>query len=150
MASEVLDYLEPEGALKAHLPSIVPAEYRVLTAADLAGVQSLAQLAPAVFVVFVQETNVTPKGGGRASEITQLWSVVVNVRNVRQIDSGEGVRGDVGPVIASVIRGVSGWSPGEGWAAFQHVRAPYRMSYRDGVLQFPLAFTTTCQLRINP
>lgn len=146
MSDGLSDYLAPERAIVARLDARLPSGWRVLTAPDLTGVEERSQPMPAAQVIYAGDQSVESLGQGGLVHINQLWLVVLCVRNVSDIRSGEGVRSDVGVVIPVVYRALAGWRPAPHWGRMMAVTSPFRATYREGRAYFPIAFETKAQV----
>lgn len=109
---------------------------KVLTPADLAGVTTLAQHAPAVHVVYDGFSVREDKG---LVEITERWLTVVAVRNVKSARSGEDARQDAGPIMDALFFALLGWQPA-GVRPLEAVTPP-RPGFNAGFGYFPLAWS---------
>ena len=77
---------------------------------------------------------------GPRAQIAQRWeiTVVVSAPNDR---SGAKARLEAGPLIVSVIRALSGWSPAPGCSAMKLESGGWE-DYQEGTAQFGFALTT--------
>lgn len=130
-------FLALESALVTHIGSTlnVP-NLKVLTAADLAGVQESGQHVPAVHVVYggcgIKDSQ------GRV-EITENWLTVVAVRNVKTARSGEDARADAGPILDALFMALLGWQS-TGVKPLLPITPP-RPGFKAGFGYFPLAWS---------
>lgn len=114
-------------------------------ASDLASLTERAQPDRAAYVIYAGFTPGASNGPGVRS-VTQRWMVTVCVRNVRGIQSGEGVRNDAGPLIHQIVALLMGWRPSASYdfLALEPSPAPY---FGDGVGYFPIMFSTKTTIR---
>lgn len=145
----ISDYLATGAAIFAYLPDLLTGaglgHVRVLSDADVASVEESAAPAPSVHVVYLGESEINAAGAGRIESVTQLWGVVIVVPALRGSGGVEALTG-AGPILATVLRGLMGWSPGGGWSTLSHTKSPFRTTYRNGRLYYPLMMSTTAQI----
>ncbi|MDX1464122.1 MAG: hypothetical protein R3215_00285 [Halomonas sp.] len=145
------DYLVAEGLILARLETELAdlAGLKVLSTADLAGVDEGAQHTPALHVVYMGDA--VPGGEqvdqGNYHVLRQRWMVVAAVRNARQQRSGQATRAEAGPLLSRVIQALSGWRPGEGLGSLTRVSAPRPAFTPGGFGYFPLQFETVLMTR---
>ncbi len=139
----ITDYLAAEQLLIARLRSAVPGFHAVLGAADLDGVAEAGQTVPAAHVIYDGDAlpggDAARGGAGAAQMVAQRWMIVVAVRNVRQTLSGDGARGEAGPLISQTLAALSGWQPSPAFRPLRRVPGP-RPGYNAGFGYFPLLF----------
>ncbi len=120
---------------------------KVIVAADLAGVEERAQMAPALFVVFDNYNPAQEVNRGRVQQVEQHWVIFVVTRNARGQHSGQGVRDDARPLLDLVTRALCGWEPHPDFGAL-YMGADTGPIYSEaGFGYFPLRFTTRCVVR---
>ena len=137
------DYLTVESLIIARLQQRLGNGVRVLTAQDLAGVQELSQFHPAVHLLLTGDNPTEAVARGRNQKIEQQWTVIVVTKSVKEMKTGAGARSIAGPLIADVMRALSGWSPGERFIPLMRTRTPYRPQHSPGgFFYFPVAFAT--------
>lgn len=141
----IADYLAAEGAIIAHLGNTVPELLAVLGAAELSGIQEIAQKTPAAHIIY--DGDVLPGGSGSSANsssaqlVAQRWLVVVAVKNARGANTGAGARSDAGPLISKTIQALNGFQPTTSHRPMRRVQAP-RPGYNKGYAYFPLMFET--------
>lgn len=139
----ISDYLAAEPLLIARLRAAVAGFRAVLGAADLDGVAEGAQTVPAAHVIYDGDAlpggDASRGGAGAAQMVAQRWLVVVAVRNVRQAATGDGARGEAGPLISQTLAALSGWQPSPSFRPLRRVAGP-RPGYNAGFGYFPLLF----------
>lgn len=122
---------------------------RILSSADLAGLQESAQITPAIHVLYDGDELMAGEGAqaeqGAVQLIRQRWLVVVTVRNARAIQSGAGARSDAGPLITAALQAVSGWRAGEDYGPLERAVGAPAPLYTAGYAYFPLLFTTVIE-----
>ena len=137
------NYLKIEGLLKEKLRDCVSDAKAVYSVSDLAAIQEKAQVTPALHVLYSGDqlpgADGNQTGTGRGQMVFQRWMVVIAVRNVRDVQGGEGVRESAGALISSVIKAVQGWNPSCEFRNFKRVSAPTPV-FNAGFGYFPLAF----------
>ena len=81
----------------------------VLAAEDLQGVVEQQQFTPAVHVLY--RSYSVEQAQKDAAVIRQSWWLVAAARNVRNVQSGEGARKAVSPLVDGIFAAMTGWSP---------------------------------------
>jgi hypothetical protein len=118
------------------------------TVPGLAGVHSAVSLGvddvgykklPAAFVVSDGHKVLEVTSFGKAARIASRWLVVVAVRNVQQVVSGESARAEAADLVQACMQALMGWQPRAGVQTMQPVTPPAPV-YQDGLLLYPLAF----------
>jgi hypothetical protein len=142
------DYLAAEALIIARLGAAQDGEIdppaRALGAADLAGVEESAQVAPAYQVlyrgdVFAGEGD--SEGGTQV--VFQEWMTVIAVRNVRGGRTGAGARAEAGPLIARALRLLNGHQLSAGFSPLKRVLPGPAPAYSDaGFAYFPIVHRT--------
>lgn len=127
--------LEPDLVQRIETAVIVPG-LKVLTAAQLAGVQANAQPVPAVHVIYDGFATLRAENG--LAEIVERWLTVVAVRNVRSARSGADARADAGPILDGVFAALYGWQV-SGVKPLQPILPP-RPGFDAGFGYYPLAW----------
>jgi hypothetical protein len=139
----VTDYLFLEPVLVERIKANVQGLKAVLTASDLAAMEEQAQIAPAAHVIYLgDETGIGPGQQGTMGKtqiVTQLWAVVIAVYHADPADTSYGNRRLAGPLIASLLRGLSGWTPQDTVKALTRGQ-PVRTHYANGYGYYPFVF----------
>ena len=139
----VTDYLFMEPLLVERVKASVPGLKAVLTAPDMAAMAEQAQITPAAHVIYLGDeigTGIGDQGTlGKTQIVTQLWAVVLAVYYADPSDSGFGSRRLAGPLIADLLRGVSGWTP-EGNVKPLTRGQPAQARYANGYGYYPFVF----------
>ena len=96
---------------------------------------------PAIYVIYQGDLFGQSGGRGAVQRVDHMWGVVVVVRNVAN-RRGDQIRETAGPIMAKVIKALSGWTPSE--ESFRplerrQAKEPY---YSAVVGYFPLMFST--------
>ena len=120
----------------------------VLSSSDIAGVKEKEQITPAIHVLFGGHRPV--KSARKALDITyqQTWIVVVAVRNVSRINSGQKAREDAGPIMHDVLSALQGWRPSKSHQPLKPISS-IREGYSNGFLYYPCGFETELTLSIT-
>ncbi|MFZ2999829.1 MAG: hypothetical protein WA071_05850 [Undibacterium umbellatum] len=109
------DYLFIEQPLIARIKEKMPDLQGVFACANLVDLANQQQITPAVHVVYVGDqigTTSKDQGNfGKVQQVAQLWAVILAVYHADPNNTGEGARRMAGPMIASLLRAVSGWTP---------------------------------------
>ncbi len=136
-------HLEPTivERLRAKLPKAV----RVMSAADLAGMQQATQFAPAVHVIYQGYRVRSVKANGLVSLVEQTWITVIVTRNARDQKAGTAARIDAGPVSLDVYQALAGWLPDGACDVMTLAEAP-NAGFDAGLFYMPLAWRTMVQL----
>ena len=103
------DYLFIEPLLVERINAEVPGLKAVLTATEMAEILETRQITPAVHVVYLGDGK--PAGPAKATRVTQMWAAVVAVHHADPKGDGAGARRIAGPLIAKLLRALSGWVP---------------------------------------
>lgn len=135
------NHLALEALLIERIKSAVPEFRDVFGMADLAAMQESSQVTPAAHVIYQGDAipSSNSAGQGTAQVVLQTWLVVVAVRSARDTRGGAGSREEAGPLIAAVIKALSGWQPAPEFRPLGRVNAP-RPGFNAGFAYFPLAF----------
>lgn len=113
-----------------HIPAL-----KILSGADLAGIDERAQPVPAVHVIFGGHQE---RVQDHLVERVERWLTVVAVRNARSQVSGQDARADAGPILTDLHAALLGWQP-KGVKPVQPAAAP-RPGFSAGFGYFPLAW----------
>lgn len=111
----------------------------VLEAADLIGVAEATQFTPAVHVVYQDYSPPESRSDGLAARMEQTWLVVVAVRNMRDLRTGDAARADAGQIASRVLQALMGFKPEPASKPLRLVRGP-AAGFRAGFQYLPLAF----------
>lgn len=74
-------------------------------------------------------------------QVEQSWLIVVVVRNVSSI-SGEHARQDIDAIVEETLQSLNGYVLGEKYTRLSRTKSPYRITFRNGFLYFPMLFKT--------
>lgn len=139
----VTDYLFMEPLLVERVKARVTGLKAVLAASDLAKMAAQAQISPAAHVIYVGEETGNGTGDqgtmGKAQLVTQLWAVVIAVYHADATDTGSGNRRIAGPLIAELMRALSGWTPEHNVKALTRGH-PVQAHYANGYGYYPFVF----------
>lgn len=143
----IVDYLVLEDLLVARIKQAMPELKAVMTAMDLAGVQTGRQVEPAAHVIYLGDDigeGASSQGGtGAAQVVTQQWMVVLVVKFAGTVATGKGNREKAGPLIAKLLKALCGWQPsGAPLTSLRRIQAP-KVGYDNGFAYYPYAFKTT-------
>ncbi|MFZ6775801.1 phage tail terminator protein [Undibacterium sp. Ji83W] len=137
------DYLFIEQPLIARIKEKMPGLQGVYACANLADLATQQQITPAAHVIYVgDETGTTSRDQGNLGKVqvvTQLWAVILAVYDADPINTGEGARRLAGPLIASLLRAVSGWKPDDTVKPLVRGR-PVPPHYANGYGYYPFVF----------
>lgn len=136
-------HLEP--TIVERLKAVLPKAVRVMSAADLAGVQQATQLAPAVHVMYQGYRVKKTEANDLVSLVEQTWLTVIVVRNARDQKAGADARIDAGPIALAVHQALAGWLPEGACSNLRLADAP-NAGFDAGLFYMPLAWKTTVQL----
>jgi len=139
------DYLVGEPLLVERLKASLPELRYVLTADTLESAKDWTKATPVAHVIYMGDEvpqGAAAQGGGPAQLTHQLWMVVLVVKHAGTVTTGEGARRKAGPLIAKMLKALTGWAPGQGLTALR--RAPgAKPGYRDGYGYYPFTFRTS-------
>jgi hypothetical protein len=137
--------------LKVVAPAaLAPGQVReVYTQAEYTSVPEANLVTPSVAVVYTGYTP-GPKAANSIQEIQFGWLVVVNVRNARNVASGQGVRDDASPLVETTLEALLGFRPIPKFKPLQLEPAPGAALTDAGFGYFPLAFSTAATYRGTP
>lgn len=129
------DYLSVAPLIEAHLN----AEVAGATIKSTWGMPKIFEdfaLPPAVMIFLESDRPGEIGNFGASQKVEQLWLCLVVVKDSEY---------EAGPLISQVIRAMNGWKPeGNTFSAFQRAKTNFLHDYSpNGVLYFPLAFTTS-------
>lgn len=142
------DFFASEALIQARIAeSLDMPQLTVLTMADLGKVRNLAQIAPAVHVVY-DGYSVKDSGVAGWVDITQTWLTVAVVRNMKDVHGGSGARADGGAILDALIGALANWKPSPELAPLKLVNAP-GADYQDAVGIFPLAWQTHYRRKLS-
>lgn len=145
------DYLILENLLVARIKEAMPDLKAVMTAMDLSKVSAGSKVEPAAHVIYLGDEigeGANSQGGtGVAQVVTQIWMVVLVVKFAGTVTTGKGNREKAGPLIAQLLKALSGWQPADGVArvpltTLRRTHAP-KVGYDNGFAYYPYAFKTT-------
>ena len=118
---------------------------KVLSAADLAGMQDAFQFTPAVHVIYRGYRVTKTTANHMVSMVEQTWLTVVAVRNDRDQKAGAAAREDSRDIVEAVYQALAGWLPEGAWQPFRLADGP-ASGFEGGVFYIPLAWKTEVQL----
>ncbi|MBF0214550.1 MAG: hypothetical protein HQM00_13480 [Magnetococcales bacterium] len=129
----MIDYLAIEPLIVARLEDQL-ADVTIKSTWGIPKIPETFDLPPAV-LIFLEDDRPGPESG-RSQKVEQVWLCLVVVN-----DPGN----EAGPLIAQVIRALSGWTPdGATFAPFKRVKSTFAPDTSpNGVYYFPLAFSTS-------
>ncbi|MEO5377702.1 MAG: hypothetical protein H7832_07975 [Magnetococcus sp. DMHC-6] len=148
----MVDFLEVESLIIARLTTALGTSVaRVAGVRDLAAAKGLPHHHPAVHLLLDSANPVRTVGRGRTILVEQRWVLLVLVKSVQGVLSGEGAREAAGPLISQVIQSMAGWKPeGDRFMPFQWERSNYMVEYAaGGFIFFPLLFSTQFVLDVE-
>lgn len=97
-------------------------------------------------LLFGGTSSIDATEDGGATEITQIWTVLIMIRNATDIRSGAAARTEAGTVAATIYRAFAGWQPSANWSGLIPVQSPTPPSYDAGDIIEPVSFETTAVL----
>lgn len=141
-----------EAALKvAPVANAAPAPGKVLAVysqVEYTNVAEQAMLTPSLAVIFAGYSPGSAMPGNSAiQQVVFNWLVVVNVRNARSPQSGQGVRDDASPLWDAVMEACLGFRMTPKHAPLKLEGAPGAAITDAGFGYYPLAFSTTSTYR---
>ncbi len=145
--SDTSDWLGLETRLIERLRSVMPAEVKVLPAADLAGVVENSQATPAVQVYYRGYRLVDDQAGGGMQLVEQTWLAVVVVRNAAGQRDGAATRASASLLCNDVFKALLGYRPGAPFSSLKLANAPNAEWSKGGFGYFPLGFTSRLTVR---
>jgi hypothetical protein len=108
---------------------------------ELMAVEKASRPSPCLYLVFdgyrVQEST----NRGKAARVETRWLVIVCVKHSNNTPDGAPARSVAAPMVQAVLGHLLGWQPAPGSVPLSLVSGP-RPDFKDGLLLFPLAFTT--------
>lgn len=141
----VEDWLAAEELIVTRLKTEMPELKTVTTAAEIAAVEKMRQLAPAAIVIYdgddVRQGPQAKPNRGQNEIVSQRWLVIIAVQNVADQRGGSGARRVAGPLISRAKRTLAGFDLGlPGVRPLQSASAP-GPAFESGYGYFPLLFT---------
>ncbi len=132
--------------LREQLAGLQPA-VKVLTAADLDGVEENKQFTPAVHLIY-QGYSVAEslRSDNSAARITQDWLAVVTTSRKKAIRAGDAAREDGGVIAVRVCAALMGFRPAGSSKPMKLANAP-NAGYNAGYHYLPLAFEAEMTLQ---
>lgn len=124
--------------LREQLAGLQPA-VKVLTAADLNGVEENKQFTPAVHLIYQNYSVTESRADGTQARITQPWLAVVATNRKKAIRSGDAAREDGGAIAMRVCAALMGFRPAGSSKPMKLINAP-DANYSAGFHYLPLAF----------
>ena len=112
---------------------------KVLTAADLEGVNENMQFTPAVHLVSLGYNVAQNTNDGTEARITQEWLAVVATRSQSGLRAGDAARAEAGVIAAQVCAALMGYKPSLASKPMRLANAP-GAKYSAGFQYLPLAF----------
>lgn len=145
--SDQSQWLALEPRLIERLRAVLPAEVKLLSAADLAGVVENSQATPAVQLYHRGYRPVDEQATGGVQQAEQTWIAVVVVRNAAGQRDGAATRESASALCDHVFAALLGFRPGPPFTALKLAQAPAAEWSRGGFGYYPLAFTTRLTVR---
>lgn len=139
-------FVDLENEIVARLKETVPANVRVMTSAELASVTEGNQPTPAVHVIYRNYRVVETRPDGKAARIEQQWMLVVAVKNLRQMISGDAARSDAMELADIVAPSMMGWKAAAATKPFKITNAP-AAAQGTGHYYLPLVFVTETSVK---
>lgn len=115
-----------------------------LTAESVAG-----KALPAVFVAADGYKVKRVSGQNKGAEILTRWLVIIAVREVSTIRTGERARAATNDIARAALQALMGWQPRPGVGSLACATPP-RPHYLQGALLYPLAFECTEVIKGDP
>lgn len=131
----IADYLSAGSAVIARIQARIPT-LTVGAAVDLAGQIEPSDTLPAVHVQPFKDRLGESAGRGQAQVVSQIWLVVLAVKNSR---AASGTMAEAGPLLSSLLSALQGWTPAADFAPLARVEGPETV-ITPAVAYFPLAF----------
>ena len=108
---------------------------------DLAEVEERSQKAPCAHVIYFGDRVPDTSNGGVQTQVTQIWLVVIAVRQ------GRGSNSEAGKLIRTTLKQLQQDNFVPGIGALNRVNSPARPRYTKGFAYYPLAFSVNFRLR---
>lgn len=134
------NYLDLENLIIERLTAELPKEVKVLSSADLEGLKTSAQPAPAVHVLL--EDDQPASEVNTSQQIKQRWCCILVVKNVRTVRTGQAARTDAGLLIPQIITILNNWEPQGAipYYPLTRVKTAFKPRYSNGFMHYPLTF----------
>lgn len=134
------NWLAAEALIIERLKVKVP-EAKLVHAMPELDIEHVAQKCPALIVIYQGDRIADDANNAQVIVAEQVWSVVVVVKNVKDIAQGSASRAEAGVLLTKAIKALSGWQPSPDFkAGMKRVNAG-GAGYLAGVSWFPLAFS---------
>lgn len=133
------NWLAAEALIIDRLKAKVP-EAKLVQAMPELDIENVAQKCPALIVIYQGDRLSDSALDGQVMIAEQIWSVVVVVKNVKDIAQGAASRVEAGLLMTKAIKALSGWQPNADFkTGLTRINAG-GAGYLAGVSWFPLAF----------
>ena len=133
------NWLAAESLIIERLELKIP-EAKWVVAMSEFDIEKIAQKCPALVVIYQGDRLPADANGGQIIIAEQIWSVVVAVKNVKEISQGTASRAEAGVLMTKAIKALSGWQPNSQYKQGMTRIAAGGAGYLAGVSWFPLAF----------
>lgn len=140
------DWWTPAGLIEERIRTLLPVGWEVQQVASLSAVLRFSEFDRVVFVAPIGSPRTDSSAQGRVATVAQKYAVVFAVR-AQGDDTGEERRAAAGPVIATIVPRLMGWSPGHGWTTLEITSAPAADYVAAEFAYYPFAFETSIELR---
>lgn len=145
------DYLFVGQAIVARIqsavPQIAPTDVMLIEQISQAGAQQ-GPRGPLVWVLWEGEQFAQGEGrqamDGGAQQSTQLWTVILHVRNASQVQD-DARNATAGPLLSALHRALAGWRP-DGVVRGLHRAPGRRPDYQPNSALYPLTFGISLHL----
>lgn len=140
------DYFAAEQPIIDRLKAEVATLRQVRGMADTNDLNEKSLQTPEAFVLYSGDQVRGESEDGLDQVVLQRWTVVLAVRNVRDVKSGDALRDTAGPLLVTVNQALIGWRPAPGLGALRKASAAAAPVYRVGFAYFPQTFTAPVML----
>lgn len=130
-------------ALKVKLEGELPDNVHVAVVHSLEDYKLAAQLVPAVAIAYAGGDVAESRPDGKAVRLAQHWLVVVQDRNLQDLDSGLEALSASGDLVDQVLDSLLGWNPDSVAKPFSLTGLPtprYLAGYQEVALRFSTEF----------
>ncbi|MBF0186014.1 MAG: hypothetical protein HQM06_16715 [Magnetococcales bacterium] len=145
------DFLQLEAKIVARLNEQLP-DLQVYNTAGAMAAEESSMPYTALYVWFVDAVPGEAMPQHQQQKVKQNWTVELAVKNLFQVQSGEGARQEAGPLISKVLQAMIGWNPDPKRyiKPFQWVGSAHKIGYSpEGFIYFPMQFSIEFIFRVQ-
>jgi hypothetical protein len=140
-AQLLLDYLFLGDAIRAMLVQALDGQD--IDVVPIESVEQAIELSTRTMTAFVlwerDSFNGDTANGGRSQMVSQVWTVLLSVRNASQVDQ-DGRNKSAGPHLSTIHKALAGWAPVGALRSFKRTNGR-QARYTGGTALYPLSFS---------